>query len=467
MPHHDLIIVGAGSGRSLATADALADLDIALVEENKFGGTCLNLGCIPTKMFVIPADRVVQAREARALGVRFDEPQVDWRAIRDRVFGRIDPIEEHHGNEDEQRPHTTVYRASARFTGDRRLALSTGQELTADRVVIAAGSRPMTLPIPALDRVDPASGVHTSDTVLRMDSLPPRMIVVGGGFIACELAHVFDAYGVQVTMVEMTPHLLPAEDDEVRDRITAAFCDRMAVHVSAKVQSAQRRDGVWELAVEGPDGPVSVAAEAVLLAVGRAPNADRLDVAAGGMAVDEAGRVVVDEYQRTSAAGVWALGDVSTRWPLKHVANHEARVVAHNVAVDADLIGGEALSTDHDFVPHAVFTHPQVAAFGPTRRQLEEAGTDYVSASQPYSAIAYGWALEDTAGLLTVYADPGSHRILAAHCIGPQAAAMIQPLVMAASLGLDAGTLARAQYWPHPALTELIENALLKLDFTG
>lgn len=463
MPHHDLVILGAGSGRSLA--GLATDLDVALVEERKMGGTCLNVGCIPTKMYVLPADRVVEAREAATLGVSFPAPTVDFPAIRDRIFGRIDPISEHHADEEHERDGLTVYDATARFTGERRIELSTGEVLTADRIVVAAGSRPRLLSVPGLDRVDPAAGVHTSDTVMRLDALPERMVIVGGGFIACEFAHVFEAYGVGVTIVEFTDSLLPAEDDEIRRRYTSTMSERMPVHVSSEVVDAVRSDGVWHLDVDGPDGRFGLDAEAVLVAVGRTPNGDRLDAAAGGIDMDEAGRIVVDGQQRTSAPGVWALGDVSSHWPLKHVANHEARVTDHNVRVDVGLLDADPIESDHRFVPHAVFTHPQVAAFGPTARDLDRDGVRYVTATHPYSGIAYGWALGDTEGFLTVYADRDSRRVLAAHCIGPQASVIIQPLLQAASFDQDASQLARGQYWAHPALTEIVENALLKLPF--
>ena len=200
----------------------------------------------------------------------------------------------------------------------------------------------------------------------------------------------------------------------------------------------------------------------MLLAVGRVPNTDRLDPAAGGLAVHDDGRLVVDEQLRATAPGVWALGDVSSPHQLKHVANHEARIVAHNLAVDLGRLAGAPRTTDDRPVPHAVFGHPQVAAFGPTAAELDAAGTPFVTATQSVGDVAYGWALEDTTGLLTVHADL-TGRILAAHAIGPHASTVIQPLVQAASFGQRALDVARGQYWIHPALAEVVENALLGL----
>jgi mycothione reductase len=464
MPHHDLVIIGSGSGNSLLVPE-LEGLDVAIVEKGVFGGTCLNVGCIPTKMFVLPADRVVEADDARRLGVTFAPPTVDWPAIRDRIFGRIDPISA--GGEQYRRgqDHVTLYRTRARFTGERRLALDTGEELTADRVVVAAGSRAVGLAVDGLTGADPEHGVHTSDTVMRMDALPARMAVVGGGFVACEMAHVFAGLGVQVTQVQRSPRLLMAEEYEVSERYTELARHRYDLRLSTRVTGAEPTAGVWRLATDGPDGPGHVEAEAVLLAVGRRPNSDLVDAAAGGLTTHPDGRIAVDDQQRTSVDGVWALGDVSSEHQLKHVANHEARVVAHNLVVDLGRTDALPRRNDLSPVPHAVFGHPQVASFGPTAAALDDAGTAYVTYTQRVGDVAYGWALEDTSGLLTVHATPDGH-LLAAHCLGPQASSIIQPLIQAAALGQTAQEVARGQYWIHPALAELVENALLGLPVT-
>ena len=465
MPHHDLVIIGTGSGNSLITPE-LEGLDIAIIEEGTFGGTCLNVGCIPTKMFVLPADRVVEAQESPRLGVTFPDPTVDWPGIRDRVFRRIDPIAA--GGEAYRRSQTfvTVYAATARFVGERRLALSTGEEVTGDQVVVAAGSRALGLPIDGLRTPDPERGLHTSDTVMRLDALPDRMIILGGGFVGCEFAHVFSALGVAVTQIQRSATVLTKEEADIGKRYTDLARDRYDLRVATGVTAARRTEsGTWQIDVTGPEGDAMVEAEIVLIAAGRQPNGDRLDVTAGGIELDATGHVIVDAEQHTTAEGVWALGDVCSHWQLKHVANHEARVVAHNLAIAFGRSTAHPMEADHRFVPHAVFGHPQVAAFGPTRAELEASGTAYITKTQQYGDVAYGWALEDTSGFLTVHASPVTQQILAAHCIGPMASTVIQPLIQAASFGQKAIDVARGQYWIHPALSEVVENALLGLEF--
>lgn len=461
MPHHELVIIGTGSGNTLVTEE-LEGVDIAIVEAGRFGGTCLNVGCIPTKMFVLPADRVVEAEEARRIGVTVTGARADWAAVRDRVFARIDPISD--GGEEYRRSQAfvTVYTAQARFVGERRLALSTGEELTADRIVVAAGSRPVLLGVPGLDVVDTARGVHTSDTVMRLDTLPERMVVIGGGFVACEFAYVFSAFGVEVTQVQRSATLLGREEAEVSHTYTNVSSTRLDLRLQSVVTAAEYDGQRWTLTLQGPDGVSQVVAEAVLVGAGRTPNTDRLDPAAGGLETDAGGYLVVDDRLRTSSPGVWALGDISSDHQLKHVANYHARVVAHNLAVELGRLDAPLTRVDDRVVPHGVFGHPQVAAFGPTRAQLEAAGTEFVSYTQRFSDVAQGWALEDEHGLLTVHATPQG-RILAAHCIGVHASTLIQPLIQAATFGQPALEVARGQYWIHPALAEVVENALLGL----
>jgi mycothione reductase len=451
--HFDLVIIGTGSGNTIPNA-RFSGWDIAIVEHGKFGGTCLNVGCIPTKMFVHTADVAETPAKSSRLGVDEQLLGVRWPDIRDRVFGRIDPIAE--GGRDYRENHpdnakVTIYDQVAKFVGHKQLDTGTGETITADRFVIAAGGRPMVPDIPGLAE----TGFHTSDTVMRLAQLPKRLVILGGGFIAAEFAHVFSSFGVQVTVINRSGRLLRGHDSDICSRFTELATKRWDVRLDTTVARAERQGGVVRLHLD--DGDV-VEADELLVATGRVPNSDRLAVEATGVQVDENGKVVVDAHQRTSVDGIYALGDISSPYELKHVANHEARVVRHNL-LDPD----HPLEVNHRFVPHAVFTEPQIATVGLTEEQAREQGVRYVTAHEDYSSIAYGWAMEDTTGFAKVLADPDTGLLLGAHIIGPQASTLIQPLVQAMSFGQHARTVATDQYWIHPALPELIENALLKL----
>ncbi|MBK1786725.1 mycothione reductase [Prauserella cavernicola] len=459
MPHYDLVIIGTGSGNSILD-QRFADKKIAVVEKGVFGGTCLNVGCIPTKMFVHAADVAASPASGARLGVDATLDGVRWPEIRDRVFGRIDPIAaggREYRTEHEDNANVTVYEGEARFTGYKELTVELpggAETLTADQFVLAAGGRAVAPDVPGLAE----TGYHTSDTIMRIDELPSRMVVLGSGFIGAEFAHVFASFGVEVTVVARSGALLRSEDDDISERYTELASSRFDVRLNRKTVRAHRTPTGVALELEGPDGAETVEADLLLVATGRHPNSDVLDVEKTGVTTLPSGHVEVDDHQRTAVEGIYALGDISSPYELKHVANHEARVVQHNL-----LHPDEPIASDHRFVPHAVFTAPQIATVGITERDARERGVRYVTATQDYAGIAYGWAMEDTSSFAKLLADPATGQLLGAHIIGPQAATLIQTLVQAMSFGLDARSMARGQYWIHPAMPELIENALLNL----
>ena len=454
MADFDLAIIGTGSGNSLVTED-FDDKRVAIIEEGTFGGTCLNVGCIPTKMYVYAADVAAAVRHAARFGIDARLEGVRWRDIRDRVFGRIDPIS---AGGQEYRTHghnTTTFLGHAEFTGPKSLRISTGEQLSAEQVVIATGGRPMVPDVVAQSGVS----FHTSDTIMRLDELPERLVILGGGYISAEFAHVFSALGSQVSVVARGTRLLRHLDSEISDRFTQLAATRWDLHlgVEATKYSGDQRG----VRLDFTDGSFAEG-DVLLVATGRVPNTDRLGLAAAGIQTLYDGRVKVDCYGRTNVEGVWALGDVSSDFQLKHVANSEARVVAHNLAHPEDL-----REFDHRFVPSAVFTEPQIASVGCTEDAARAAGLRYVTATQAYGDTAYGWAMEDQHGVCKLIADPDTGLLLGAHLMGYQASNLIQPLIQAMSFGQRVPELAHGQYWIHPALTEVVENALLKLALTA
>jgi mycothione reductase len=301
------------------------------------------------------------------------------------------------------------------------------------------------------------SGVpyETSDTVMRIDALPEHVVILGSGYIGVEFAHVFSALGAKVTIIGRSS-ILRRQDETICARFTDIVYRRWDVHLGNEVTRVRGTHG--DVALELADG-TSVRGDLLLVATGRRPNSDRLDLDRTGVATHPDGRIVVDAEQRTGVDGIFALGDVSSAHQLKHVANHEAKVVAHNL-----LHPDAPRKSDHRFVPAAVFTDPQIAAVGLTEAECRAGHLDYTAAVQDYGDVAYGWAMEDTTGFCKVIAERGSGRILGAHVMGAQASTVIQPLIQAMSFGLGAREMATGQYWIHPALAEVVENALLGLD---
>ncbi|ALV40112.1 mycothione reductase [Pseudarthrobacter sulfonivorans] len=464
MPHYDLAIIGSGSGNSLITP-FWDGKKVAMIDGGVFGGTCLNVGCIPTKMFVYPASLAAAPREAALLGVDLSLDKVRWNELRDRIFGRIDAISESGRRyRAEELKNVDLFQEHVRFTGPRTLSTDSGVELTADRVVIAAGSRAVLPDVPGIGLPQ----VHTSDTVMRIDG-PPERVVVGGGYIAAEFAAVFHGFGAKVTQVNRSQRLLRGNDAEIAGRFAAAAASRWKLRLGYSLQAVEDNgEGSVTVVFADDDGiPLRVAADIVLMATGRVPNTDRLGVDAAGFDLDEDHTLSVDVNLRVLAGGkpvdgVYALGDIANSYQLKHVANREARVVAHNLEHPDRLP-----SIDYTAVPFAVFSNPQVASVGLTEEEARSqatGGTDVVTAVQDYGSTAYGWAMEDEEGVVKLVAERSSGRLLGAHIMGHEASLLIQPLIQAMATDVSVHQLARGPYWIHPALMEVVENALLALD---
>lgn len=455
MTHYDLIIIGAGSGNSIPTPEH-DDISIAIIEKGEFGGTCMNVGCIPTKMYVYAADVAYQTTHSQKLGITGEVTNVDWNSIVDRVFtNRIDKIAE--GGEAYRRgdetPNITVYDQHAEFIGPK--TIKTGDDvITGDEIVIATGSRPH---VPSAITNSGAT-YHTNETIMRLPKQPRSLIIVGGGFIAMEFAHVFDGLGTEVTVVNRSETLLRFLDTDLSARFNKQARERFNVITHVNVRDLEDTATGVKATL---DNGVELEADAILVATGRIPNGDQMNLDAAGVEMHEDGRVKVDDYGRTTAQGIWALGDVSSPHMLKHVANAETKAVRHNMLNPDDMV-----PMPHENVPAAVFTHPQIATVGLTEEEAREQNFDITVKVQNYGDVAYGWAMEDTDGICKLIADKKTGKLLGAHYYGPQASTLIQQMITVMAFDIAVRDFAQKQYWIHPALPEVTENALLGLDFS-
>lgn len=444
----DLIIIGSGSGNAIP--EYLSEWRIAIVERGTFGGTCLNVGCIPSKMFVLPADKALDAATSAKLGIDTQFNGADFPAIRDRVFGRIDPISE--GGREYRAtgtPNVTLIEGTARFVGDKVFDVE-GRVISAPNVLLAAGARPVVPPIAGLVE----TGFHTSDSIMRLPDLPARLGIIGGGFIAVEMGHVFSALGSHVTLVNRTNALLRAFDREIAERFTEVFGERVDLRLGHVPTHVERLD----------DGSIRVTTatdefevDELLVATGREPNSDLLEVEAGGIDCHHHGTVQVDDTMATNVPGVWAIGDIANRYQLKHLANAEAKVAFWNIAHPDDQ-----RRQSYKAVPGAVFSNPQVSMVGMTEEQATAEGIRFRVGKRDYAGTAYGWALADETSFAKVLVDTDTGLIIGAHIIGPQAATLIQPIIQAMEFDTPAARLAEDVFYIHPALTEVVENALLE-----
>ena len=442
----DLIIVGSGSGNSIP--DYLADWKIAIVERDVFGGTCLNRGCIPSKMFVYPADVAVASQTSAKLGIDTQFNGADWPAIRDRVFGLIDPIAA--SGRDYRAtgtPNVTLIEGTADFVDERTLDVE-GRRISAPNILLAAGARPVVPPIAGLME----TGFHTSDSVMRLPELPKRLGIIGGGFIAVEMGHVFSGLGSDVTVFNRSNTLLREFDQDISATFTEVFGQRVELllgHIPTHVERVA--DGIKITCAVG-----ETIVDEILVATGREPNSDLLNVDAAGLECHHHGTVAVDDTMATSVPGIWAIGDLANNYQLKHLANAEAAIAFWNIAHPDDL-----RHQSYKAVPSAVFSNPQVATVGLTEQEATKQGRSFSVGRRGYGGTAYGWAMADDTGFAKVLVDTETGLIIGAHVLGPQASSIIQPLIQAMQFDQRAEDIARQVFYIHPALTEVVENALL------
>ena len=448
----DLIVIGMGSGAEVSAAGASRGWRTAVVESGPFGGTCLNRGCIPSKMLVHVANVARTVRRARLFGIDATIDRIDWDFIVERVFSEIDADAASIEEVNRRAETVDVIKGDARFIAPKLLAVD-GRRLTADTIVIAAGSRPG---VPEIEGLDEAR-VHTSDDVMRLERRPERLLIMGGGYVAAELGHVFEALGTEVTIVNRGPLLLSDEDDDVSSRFTQAYARRFDLRLDADVTAVSQRGSEVALQVERDDRPEEVVGDALLIATGRIPNADLLDVEQCGIELDADGFIKTDAYMRTNVPGIWALGDIVGAYMLKHSANLEAAHVAHNLLHPDDL-----QPVDYHAMPRAIFGSPQVGSAGLLEREARERGVRHVVASYEYDQTAFGSSIEDHDGFVKVLADPDTGEILGCHILGADASTLIQGVANLVRSRLTVDVMRRAIF-VHPALPEVVQATFAEL----
>ena len=441
-------MIGSGSGLEVSSEAAGRGLSVAVIEPGPFGGTCLNRGCIPSKILIHSADVAETVRSSALFGIKAEVSEVDWDFIIRRVTETVDAdarmVEE--GNR--QHPQITVLKESSKFVGDKLLEVA-GERITAETIVVAAGTRPR---IPEIEGLSDVPFV-TSDEALRLPTQPGRLAIVGGGYIAAELAHFFGALGTEVTIVQRGPRLLRQEDADVAARFTEVYQRRFSMLLNTTIRRAYRKGEEIALDVTSEGQERTVVADALLLAAGRVPSTDLLDVAKTGVSTDERGFVRTDEHLETNVPGIWALGDIVGRYLLKHSANLEAAYVAHNI-----FNPDSRVAVDYHAMPHAIFASPQVAAVGVTEQEADEAGLPFISSSYNYYDTAYGASIEDRDGFVKVLANRETREILGCHIIGSDASILIQEVVNAMRMRLTTSAITQSIY-VHPAMPEVVQRA--------
>jgi len=457
MEKHDVLVVGSGSGMMIAEAAVRSGLNTCLVEMGKLGGTCLNTGCIPSKMVIYPADLVNVIKHAERLGVHARIESVDFEAIMERTRRFVDhdrrPMEESVGSVE----GLTFIQGRGEFTGDHTMKVG-DRVIHAENIFLVTGSRPLIPSIEGLGSVD----YLTSDNVWDLRRKPDSIIIVGGGLIACEMAHFFSAMGTETTVLSRSPRLLKNAEPEVSEILTANLRQRMHVETGIEVKGVRKTGGQIEVRAETGEGDMrTFTSESLLIAAGRRSNADLLKPEKTGVQLDHKGFIKVNENYETTGKRIWAFGDAIGRAMYKHVANKEAEVVWHGFRE------GHFHPVDYEKVPYAVFTWPQVASVGLTEEEATGRGLSILLGEYNYIDTAKGAAMEEEDGLVKVILEEETYRLLGAHIVGAHAPILIQEVVNVMHAGDGSVYPIADAMHIHPALPEVVQRAIYNLRKPG
>lgn len=450
MKEYDVIVIGSGSGALIAEEAAEKGLKTALIEKGPLvGGTCLNWGCIPSKQLIWVADSIVAIQEAARLRVTADITDIDFTAVMERMRESRAHSQEHLRGGLDASEDIDFYYGEGRFTEAYTLEVK-GETLKGRKIFIASGSRPLVPPIKGLDTVD----YLTNESTLELTEKPESLIIIGGGYIAVEFGHFFAAVGTQVTMLEMADRLILSEEPEVAALLEKKLKQRMAVQTGVQAGEVISSDGgVTVVTTEKKTGQERrFTAQRLLVAVGRRSNADLIDAAKAGIELDARGFIKTNELMETNVADIYAVGDANGQQMFTHMANREAAIVAHNV------LNGTDMAVDYRVVPHAVYSHPQIASVGMLEADARK-DHDIVVAVTPYYDTAKGEAMLEEDGFAKAIIDKKTETILGFHIIGPYAPELIQEVVNAMTSGGDGDELNEGIHI-HPALSELIPTAI-------
>ncbi len=437
MKKFDLIVVGSGVGLTVLSQALNRGLHCALIEKSKMGGTCLTKGCIPSKVLVYPADQIREANHALETGLTFSTPDINWDKIASRMWSQIDESKKINQSLSHA-PNLTIYEGKGYFTKEytMQVKLNGSGEITdefeGDRIILASGGRPFIPPIKNIDDV----GFITSETFFgkQFPSQPwDSLIIVGGGIIAVEFAHIFSAMGTKVTIIEMLPRLITTEEPSVSQILEEEFSVHSTVLTNMKAVEARTKGKLKEIVVEDiQTGKTQiVAAQEIFVAAGRRSNADILKVVNSKIETTDHGWIRTNEYLETNMKNIWAIGDANGLYQFRHKANHDAEILVRNL-----FNRGTKRTVDYSAVPWAIFTYPQIAHVGMTEEEAISKGHKIYRAIKKYNSVAKGFAMGlDKKNFFFKLIVDESYRILGAHAIGPHAALLIQQIVYLMNAG--------------------------------
>jgi pyruvate/2-oxoglutarate dehydrogenase complex dihydrolipoamide dehydrogenase (E3) component len=455
---YDAIIIGTGqSGKPLALALGRAGWKVAVVERQHVGGTCINVGCTPTKTMVASARVAYLARRGADYGVHAGEPRVDLAEVWRRKQRIVEQFRGGGQRALERVPGIDLMFGEGSFADPRtvRVKLNAGGErwLTTQRIVINTGGRPVVPVIPGLAEVSWLD----SSSIMELQVLPAHLVVLGGGYIGLEFSQMFRRFGARVTVITRDDRLIPREDPDVSAEVEKILTeDGIGIVKNANTQRVEGRGGVQVL-VDTPEGARQIAGSHLLVAIGRAPNSNRLNLAAAGVTTDKAGFIPVNNRLETGVPGVYAIGDVKGGPAFTHISYDDYRILR------ANWLEGGAATIDGRYVPNTMFIDPQLATVGVNETEAQKRGLNYRVAKLPMTAVARAIEMGETRGFMKAIVDADTKRILGCTILGIEGGEIMSMLQIAMMGGLAYPRL-RDAIFAHPTLAESLNNLFATID---
>ncbi|MBX7212931.1 MAG: dihydrolipoyl dehydrogenase [Thermoflexales bacterium] len=454
----DVAVLGAGPGGYVAAIRAAQlGLKVAIIERDNLGGVCLNWGCIPTKALIRNAEVVHLLGEGKDYGFSFDNLRVDYfaayrrsRQVAERLVKGVEFLM--------RKNQITVIKGSGTLVGPNEINVENRGEdsrVQAEHIILATGARPRML----FDLVPDGRRVFTSRQMLEAQSMPKSLIVIGAGAIGMEFAYVANAYGCEVKVLEVLPRILPNEDEEVSAEVKKSF-QRAGTQTLAgvKIESAVATPEAVTLKVNDGGNVVTMQAEALLVSAGVIPNTSGIGLETVGVALDKRGMITVDEHMATSVPSIYAIGDITGKLALAHVASAQGVVAADSIAARRGKYAGRIPRLDYNAIPRCTYTMPQVASMGLTEAQAREQGHKVKVSKFPLSANGKSLAMNNRDGFVKIVADEKYGELLGVHLVGPDVTELLPEFVLAKSAELTPEQIAEAVH-AHPTLGETLMEA--------
>jgi dihydrolipoamide dehydrogenase len=452
----DLVVIGSGAGLEVASAAAQSGLKVAIVEKSSMGGTCLNTGCIPSKLLLHSADVVETLKSANLFGINVEKFSIDFQKIVERVTSIIDSDSNDIRKSLDNSENPKLFASECKFIDDKVLLVGE-EKISSNAVLIAAGTRPRIPDIKGLN----TTNYITSDEALRLRDQPKVLTIIGGGYIAAELGHFFGSLGTNINIIHHGGYLLPKEDEEISKKFTEVFSKKYNLYLDCDPDLVTKKSGKFVVSLKGSgaNNCPEIESDQLLIAAGRVPNSDSLDLPTTGVKVNDDGYIKVDGTLTTNIDGIFALGDIIGRHQFRHSANLEAQYAYYNI-----VNSKKKIHVDYSAMPHAIFSSPQVAGVGYKEQELKAIGkVDYDKSIYRYIDTAMGKALEDIEGFVKFLVSKKDRKILGCHIIGSQASILIHEVLVAIKSGDGTIDNISKTVHVHPALSEVVSRAAITI----